>query len=268
MRNKRISDGIKLKGFARLQLADSKSGRIVGDSGWMGPNQVVNLGFQDYIVSTIAGLTGSKTISYMAIGTGTVPASDATVLAGETGTRITTTNTVVASKTLQSTCQFLGADMKGTCTIQNVALVNSVSGGSIVCGMTYATSQWALIKWCQTMVTLFKALPKFGGSLLKKTIPSQVFNINILKKGVETRWEALLNGVEGIVRTTGRLVELNRNILALALSKSNNIANQNVNATFLNDGVERVVTFFKKLREFGGHLLNETIPSRALVLTY
>lgn len=140
---KRNIDRIKMKGFSRVQLVDAKSGRVVGDSGWMGPNQVVNEGFQDYICKTLGGIAGSKTISYMAIGTGTVPASNATVLAGETGTRITSSNSVVASKTLQATCQFAGSDMGGTCTIQNVGLFNTSTGGTLVAGITYTTSQWA-----------------------------------------------------------------------------------------------------------------------------
>ncbi len=109
--------------------------------GW--PNQVVNLGFQDYIVATIGAIAGSKTASHLAIGTGTVPAAAATSLAGETGTRITSTNTVVASKTLQLTCQFAGSQMGGTCTIQNVGIFNTSSGGTLLAGNTYTTSQWA-----------------------------------------------------------------------------------------------------------------------------
>ena len=133
---------LTLKGFARVQLVDPSSGRVIGDSGWK-QNQVVNLGFQDYICAAIGAVAGSKQVSYMAIGTGTAPAADATVLAGETGSRVTTSNTVVSSKTLQATCQFAGSDMTGTCTIQNVALCDLSAAGTVLCGTTYATSQWA-----------------------------------------------------------------------------------------------------------------------------
>ena len=134
-------DTLRVKGFARVQLVNA-DGSIAGDSGWV-RNQVVDLGFQDYICASLGAVAGSKQISYMAIGTGTVPAAAATSLAGETGTRVTTSNSVVSSKTLQATCQFAGSDMAGTCTIQNVGLVNSSSGGTIACGITYTTSQWA-----------------------------------------------------------------------------------------------------------------------------
>jgi hypothetical protein len=136
------SEMLMVKGFARVQITDPKSGKIVGDSGWR-KNTVVNLGFQDYIVGSVGGLGGSKTVAYMAIGTGAAPAAGDTSLSGETGARVTTSNSAVSSKTLQSTAQFAGSDMGSTCTIQNVALVNVSSGGTILCGTTYATSQWA-----------------------------------------------------------------------------------------------------------------------------
>ena len=133
---------MRVKGFMRVQIVDKDSGKIVGDSGWK-KNTVVNLGFQDYIVGAVGNLGGSKQVSYMAIGTGAAPASTDTSLAGETGVRVTTSNSAISSKTLQTTAQFAGSSMGGTCTIQNVALANVSSGGTILCGTTYATSQWA-----------------------------------------------------------------------------------------------------------------------------
>jgi len=137
----KLKDTMKIKGFARVQLMDS-DGRVIGDSGW-NRNTVVNLGFQDYVCATIGAVAGSKQATYMAIGTGTAPAADATSLDGETGVRVTTSNSVVASKTLQATCQFAGSDMGDTYTIQNIALANVSAEGTILCGTTYATSQWA-----------------------------------------------------------------------------------------------------------------------------
>lgn len=133
---------VKIRGFYRLQLVDKDNGKICGDSGWR-ENTVVNQGFQDYICKSIGGIAGSKQVTHMAIGTGTAPGVADTSLQGETGNRVTTTNSVVSSKTMQCTAQFAGTDMGGTCTIQNVALVNTSSGGTILCGTTYSTSQWA-----------------------------------------------------------------------------------------------------------------------------
>jgi hypothetical protein len=138
----RKKEKVSVRGFYRLQIVDQKTGKISGDTGWR-ENTVVNLGFQDYICASIGNVAGSKQVSNMAIGTGTAPSVTDTALQGETGKRVTTTNTVVSSKTLQATAQFAGTDMGSTCTIQNVALVNTSSGGTILCGTTYATSQWA-----------------------------------------------------------------------------------------------------------------------------
>lgn len=135
-------ESFKVRGFVRTQIVDAVTGKILGDSGYV-ENTVVNLGFQDYVIGAIGGIAGSKQVSHMAIGTGTAPGATDTALHGETGARVTTSNSVVSSKTLQCTAQFLGANMGGTCTIQNVALANVSSGGTILCGTTFATSQWA-----------------------------------------------------------------------------------------------------------------------------
>lgn len=136
-----MKDTLKVKGFMRVQIV-GKDGKIAGDSGWR-KNTVVNLGFQDYIVGAIGKLAGSKQAQYMAIGTGTAPGAADTSLAGEVGSRVTTTNSCISNKTLQATAQFAGSDMANTVTINNVALVDVSSGGTILCGTTYATSQWA-----------------------------------------------------------------------------------------------------------------------------
>jgi len=142
----RVKDSVKVKGFVRFQLVDAKTGKVLGQATPWIQNRVVDLGFQDYICASIGAVSvgaTSKQISYMAIGVGTLPAVTDTTLDGETGVRATTSNTVVSSKTLQMTCQFAGTDMTSTCTIQNVGLFNTSSGGSMAAGITYATSQWA-----------------------------------------------------------------------------------------------------------------------------
>jgi len=203
---------LTVKGFARVQVVDAITKKIVGDSGWQ-RNVVVNLGFQDYICAAIGAVAGSKQVSYMAIGTGTKPGATDTSLNGETGTRVTTSNSVVSSKTLQATCQFLGSQMGGTCTIQNVALVNSVSGGTILCATTYATSQWAsnqnvlllsriLVfiakirifiqwRWHQLSVTIASKLREFGEQL-KSMIESIPNRARKVLEGVTTMHEALV----------------------------------------------------------------------------
>ena len=135
-------DTLKIKGFVKVQIVDSKTGKIVSDSGW-NKNTVTDLGFKHYITESLGNIAGSSQVGYMVIGTGTAPNATHTTLDGETSVRMTTLNSVIDSKTLQATCQFYGSDMGNTCTIQNVALVNTSIGGTILCGTTYATSQWA-----------------------------------------------------------------------------------------------------------------------------
>ncbi len=141
-----MRDTLKLQGFSRIQIGETDPrGRvkIVGDSGWHGPNQIVDLGFQDFICAAIGGVAGSKQVTEILVGTGTAPASNGTSLAGET-IRDTCSNSVVASNTLQCTIAWAsGAHPGGTPTLQNIALVNTSAAGTILCGNTYTTSAWA-----------------------------------------------------------------------------------------------------------------------------
>ena len=136
-----------LTGFSRLRIGErDKDGKlkIVGDSKWTGPNEVVNEGFLNYIVQSIGSIAGSKYITHAALGTGTEPGAAANTLAGETADRKATSNSAVASKTLQCTAEWASGDHPGgSPTIQNIGLFNTSSGGSLCCGNTYATSAWA-----------------------------------------------------------------------------------------------------------------------------
>lgn len=141
-----IKQGFRLEGFSRIQLGRTVDGKLIidGDSGWMGPNEVVNLGFQDYICASIGSIAGSKYVTHMGLGTGTMPAASATSIDGETGTRKTTSNSVVSSKTLQATASWASGDHPGgSPSIRNICLANTSSGGTILCGNTYTASAWA-----------------------------------------------------------------------------------------------------------------------------
>lgn len=138
-------DGLKVRGFSRIAIGHrDENGELVidGDSGLIGPNTVVNDGFQDYIVKSIGSIAGSKFITHMQLGTGTAPNATHNTLEGETGDRKTTSNSAVSSKTLRCTAEWASGDHPGVCTLKNVGLFNTSSGGSILCGNTFATSQW------------------------------------------------------------------------------------------------------------------------------
>lgn len=139
LKDKTSSDLIQLHGFLRIKIAEN--GKVVHDSGFK-KNTVVNLGFQDYICNTLGALAGSKTVSHMQLGTGTAPGVADTSLQGETRIRKTTSNSVVASKTLQCTASWSSSDNTANVTLQNIGLFNTSAGGTLLCGGTYATSQW------------------------------------------------------------------------------------------------------------------------------
>ena len=147
-KNKGSSEGITAKGFFRLNILNP-DGKVVGDTGWK-KNQVVNLGFQDYLCKTMAGSTGSKVITYGIIGTGTAPGAAATSLNGEitdaAANRCAVTPTIIASKTVQFAFSLASNVCTEAKTIQNVALINhssTATAGTIFCGNTYVTSALA-----------------------------------------------------------------------------------------------------------------------------
>lgn len=145
-------DGIRVQGFFRLQIIEDKDGKptVVGDSGWR-KNTVVNDGFDQYICRSIGGMSGSKTVSHMALGTGTAPGVTDTTLNGEitdaNGSRAAVTASTVASKTLQLTAAFASANSFITAakTINNVGLFqqSNTNTATILAGNTYTTSALA-----------------------------------------------------------------------------------------------------------------------------
>lgn len=142
-------EGIKVRGFFRVQIldGDNNSGKIVGDTGWR-ENQVVNLGFQDYLCKTLAGSAGSKTISHVALGTGGAPAAGDTSLAGEimsSTQRVTVSPSIISSKTLQFTAAFASSNsfLTGTSNLSNIGLFNTSSTGTLFAGNTYTSSSCA-----------------------------------------------------------------------------------------------------------------------------
>ena len=147
-----VSDAMKVHGFFRLQIVEDIDGKptVIGDSGWQ-ENTVVNDGFDQYICRSIGGMSGSKTVSHMALGTGTAPGVTATTLDGEitdaASSRKAVTASTVASKTLQLTAAFNSADSFITAakTIQNVGLFqqSNTNTATILAGQTYTTSALA-----------------------------------------------------------------------------------------------------------------------------
>ena len=143
MSAEKLQDGIRLHGFFRVQIDDD--GKIVGDSGWQ-KNTVVNLGFNQYLVSALGSLANSSYIGFAALGTGGAPAAADTSLAGEQSKRAAVTAaTSSTSKTLRLTATFASSASFVTATknISNVGLFASSAAGTLFAGNTYASSSCA-----------------------------------------------------------------------------------------------------------------------------
>lgn len=136
-------DAIKVRGFFHVQILDGDE--IVGDSGWM-QNQVTNLGFNQFLVSALGSISGSKYASHLALGTSGAPAAADTALTGEVGTRTAVTAaTSSGSKTLRLTATFAAGwhTSSAAFNISNIGIFNSSSGGTLFAGNTYASSSCA-----------------------------------------------------------------------------------------------------------------------------
>lgn len=145
-----VKEKIKgVRGFFRLQITEDRGGKevVVADSGYR-ENTVVNLGFQDYLCKTLAGSAGSKTISHVALGTGTAPGATDTSLNGEimsSTQRLTVSPSILSSKTLQFTAAFASSNsfVTAAVTLQNIGLFNTSTAGTLFSGNTYTTSALA-----------------------------------------------------------------------------------------------------------------------------
>ena len=140
---------MKVRGFFRVQLTEDGKG-VIGDSGWK-ENQVTNDGIRQFIVGWLVSGTG-KSVTHMALGTGSAPASNATSLNGElTGSagagRQAVSTSVVASGTAQFTAGFASANsfVIQTEAISNIGLFNTSTegAGTLFAGNTFASSNCA-----------------------------------------------------------------------------------------------------------------------------
>lgn len=158
---KGFRDGIHIKGFMRIQIMDydengqptivarDEKGRLK-DSGWLGPNQVTNIGFLNYINYYLGVSAGSQRISYAAIATGTGPASSAGSLPGEyspqtnSQARKSVAYTGVNSTLVRFTCSWASGDNTtgANYNVQSAGLYAHSSELSLMCGKSFTSSTW------------------------------------------------------------------------------------------------------------------------------
>lgn len=146
-----MNEGIKLRGFFRVQLTEDANGnqKIVGDSGW-NENQVTNDGILKFITTPLTG-GAAGAVTHMALGTGGAPASADTSLSGElthvSSARKTVSTSIVSSRTAQFTAAFNSVDsfITTTVNISNVGLflTSTTNAGTLFAGNTYTSSSLA-----------------------------------------------------------------------------------------------------------------------------
>lgn len=143
----------RLKCFSRVRLVNP-DGTIAGDSGWTGPNIVTNLGLQNFLAGAMAGNAGSKQVARCAVGTGGIPASNATALPGEVmaSTQRVTVDKSFSSRTVSNgSCTqwfyatFTSGFVTGAgSTLNNVGLfATTETNDTLFCGNTYTGSACA-----------------------------------------------------------------------------------------------------------------------------
>jgi hypothetical protein len=147
MRMTQRGEGIAVRGFSRVQLMDPKDElRPVGDSGWL-QNQITNEGVRNFLARLLGGIASSSQVTHFALGTGSVPASDATSLDGEQSVRTAVNAATSGSTAVQFTATFssAGSFVTATKNLSNIGLfgISTAGGGTLFAGNTYASSSCA-----------------------------------------------------------------------------------------------------------------------------
>lgn len=138
-------DRVSIQGFSRVQITEE--GKVIGDSGWCGPNQITNLGVLNFLVRSLGASANSSQVGFMALGTGGAPASDAVTLPGElmaSTQRKAVTLESVSSTTAQFLATFASNDsflVGGNSNLSNIGLYAVTNtNGTLFAGNTYASS--------------------------------------------------------------------------------------------------------------------------------
>jgi hypothetical protein len=135
---------VAIQGFSRVQIMED--GKVVGDSGFVGPNQITDLGVARFLVALLGNTTGSSQVGFVALGTGGAPASDAVTLAGEimdSAQRKAVAVADISSTTAQFTATFASNDsfLSTTAALSNIGLyAATTTNATLFAGNTYTSS--------------------------------------------------------------------------------------------------------------------------------
>lgn len=138
---KKTRDGtIGIKGFFRLQIVDKKTNKVQGDTGWR-QNQITNYGLESCIVGSPIG-AASVQAGGLRLGSGSVPASDATALplSHTDYWSAFAYSSVIASLTARMSVSFDGT--LGAVTLSNIGGF-ATNTGTLLWGNTFASSALA-----------------------------------------------------------------------------------------------------------------------------
>jgi hypothetical protein len=121
----KAKEGIKVRGFFKLQLVNHETGKVEGE--FEGPNTVTNFGLDNACAGASIGAAGS-----------------CQALSGVENAVIDLTPSTVVTGTARNTCSFAGSDNSATLTIGSVGLhSNTNSATDMIAGQTFTTSQMA-----------------------------------------------------------------------------------------------------------------------------
>jgi len=143
-------DGIGIVGMFRVQIDDN--GKIVGKTDWK-KNRITNEGVRKFLVSNLGSISGSSSIGWVALGTGTLAGNADTSLNGElaetNGRATVSASTGAGSSQVQFFATFSSANSFITAsTGRNIANIGLFAGstqnaGTLFAGNTYASSNVA-----------------------------------------------------------------------------------------------------------------------------
>jgi len=136
-------DGIRVRGFFRLQLVNHKTGKIEGE--FFGPNTVTNFGLNNACAGACIGAAGScqALSAVLADQTAAINATQISMIGTENAVKDLSPSTVGIG-TARNTCSFAGSDNSDTLTIGAVGLhKNTNAATDLIAGQTFTTSQMA-----------------------------------------------------------------------------------------------------------------------------
>lgn len=139
-----MKDGIRIRGFARVQIIDKKTGKVVGDSGW-GKNTVTNYGLNNCFAGAAIGQAASAQIVGAQLATQTLAMNATHIsLIGTENAYKTVSPSTVATGTARVTCSFDGSDNSATITVGAVGVHSNTNvATNLIAGKTFTTSQFA-----------------------------------------------------------------------------------------------------------------------------